>query len=171
MYCENCGAQVGENYRFCPSCGKPFTYSYSAARPTMQRRSRVQEHVQLLGVLWIASGALLFLVAIAFATISHTILALVLRPEIGAPAEVAPLIRSIFTIVGIFIGAKGIAEILAGWGLLERASWARPLTIVVAFISLLNIPIGTALGVYSLWVLLPEESGRDYEHLAQAQAA
>jgi hypothetical protein len=166
MYCENCGAQVGENYRFCPSCGKPF--SYSVIRPAGQRRSRVQDHIQLLAVLWIASGALLVLAAIALTTVAHTILAFALRPDLGVPGEVFPLVRTIIGFVALFIGLKGGAEILAGWGLLQRASWARPLTIVVAFLALLNIPIGTALGVYSLWVLLPEESARDYDHLAQA---
>lgn len=167
MYCENCGAQVGENYRFCPSCGKGFN-SYTVMRPNMPRRSRVQEHIQLLGVLWIACGALMVLGSIAIMTVGHAVLSMIFRPDIGAPPEVFPLMRTIFGFVAAFVGIKGAAEILAGWGLLERASWARPLTIVVAFISLLNIPIGTALGVYSLWVLLPEESGKDYDQLAQA---
>jgi len=38
---------------------------------------------------------------------------------------------------------------------------------VLAFFALLNIPLGTALGIYTLWVLLPLESGQEYEQLAR----
>jgi hypothetical protein len=44
------------------------------------------------------------------------------------------------------------------------------LTLILAFISLFNIPFGTALGVYSLWVLLPAQSEREYDERARAAA-
>ena len=38
---------------------------------------------------------------------------------------------------------------------------------MLAFISLfLNIPIGTAIGVYTMWVLLPSQSQQEYDALA-----
>jgi len=49
---------------------------------------------------------------------------------------------------------------MAGWGLLQRAPWARLLALILAFLALFNVPFGTAIGVYTLWVLLPDESGR-----------
>jgi len=39
---------------------------------------------------------------------------------------------------------------------------------VVGFISLFNIPLGTALGIYTLWVLLPTQSDDEYQALAKA---
>jgi hypothetical protein len=39
---------------------------------------------------------------------------------------------------------------------------------VVGFLALLNVPIGTALGIYTLWVLLPAQSDDEYKALAQA---
>jgi hypothetical protein len=41
---------------------------------------------------------------------------------------------------------------------------------VLAFISLFNVPFGTALGVYTLWVLLPGSSQEEYEALVVASA-
>jgi hypothetical protein len=38
----------------------------------------------------------------------------------------------------------------------------------VGFVALLNVPIGTALGIYTLWVLLPRESDDEYQALAEA---
>ncbi len=38
----------------------------------------------------------------------------------------------------------------------------------LGFLALLRFPLGTALGIYTLWVLLPEASAKEYERLAQA---
>ena len=53
-------------------------------------------------------------------------------------------------------------------GLLQRAPWARVLVLVMAFVSLINMPLGTALGIYTLWVLLADNGQRQYEALARA---
>lgn len=45
-----------------------------------------------------------------------------------------------------------------GIGLLSFQPWARYLVIVVAALGCLNIPIGTLKGVYSLWVLLQDDT-------------
>jgi hypothetical protein len=37
----------------------------------------------------------------------------------------------------------------------------------LGFLGLVRFPLGTALGIYTLWVLLPEESCREYDRLAQ----
>jgi hypothetical protein len=47
---------------------------------------------------------------------------------------------------------------LAGYGLLKRTPWARVLALVVAILSLINFPIGTAIGIYTFWVMLQEEA-------------
>jgi hypothetical protein len=43
--------------------------------------------------------------------------------------------------------------------------------LVLSFISLFNIPFGTAIGVYSMWVLLPGQSQQEYDSLAVVPAA
>jgi hypothetical protein len=74
--------------------------------------------------------------------------------------------------VAILLLAKAACGFIAGWGLLQREPWARVLVLVVAFVSLFtNIPFGTALGIYTMWVLLPAESEQEYEALAEARAA
>jgi hypothetical protein len=55
-----------------------------------------------------------------------------------------------------------------GWGLLQREAWARTVALVVGFVALLRIPLGTALGIYTLWVLLPSQSNEEYAAMAQA---
>ena len=54
---------------------------------------------------------------------------------------------------------------------MQREPWARVVALVLAFISLFNIPFGTAVGVYTMWVLLPGQSLREYEDMVVARAA
>ncbi len=80
-------------------------------------------------------------------------------------------LRPLLSVVAILIMAKAALGFVAGWGLLQREPWARILTLVLAFISLFNVPFGTAVGVYTMWVLLPGESEREYELITGERAA
>ena len=48
-------------------------------------------------------------------------------------------------------------SIIAGIGLLYHKQWAV-LTIILSVIHLFSVPVGTALGIYGLWVLLQRET-------------
>jgi hypothetical protein len=74
----------------------------------------------------------------------------------------------VLTCFGWLILAKAATGFFTGWGLLQREAWARTRALVVGFVALLNIPLGTALGIYTLWVLLPTQSDDEYKALAQA---
>jgi hypothetical protein len=58
-----------------------------------------------------------------------------------------------------------------GWGLLKFKPWARILGIVLCAINLINIPFGTILGAYGLWVLLNKDTERIFSSPAQAANA
>ena len=70
------------------------------------------------------------------------------------------------TVGRVFI-ATGVIGLIAGWGLYERRSWARILALVLAFLSLFHPPFGTAIGIYTLWVLLPAASEAEYQRIAR----
>jgi hypothetical protein len=76
------------------------------------------------------------------------------------------LSRGMFS-AGVVLAMFGVLHLVLAWGLFEREPWARVLGLVIGFLALLRFPLGTALGIYTLWVLLPEESGREYDRLAQ----
>jgi hypothetical protein len=74
-------------------------------------------------------------------------------------------------ILGLISGlwaVTGLVGIVVGWGLLTWQPWARILAIVFGCLALIHIPFGTALGIYTLWVLLPAESEREYRQAARA---
>jgi len=57
----------------------------------------------------------------------------------------------------VLFGSLSLPGMAAGYGLLKRRSWSRILGIIVGVLGLFNIPIGTAIGVYALWVLTDEQ--------------
>ena len=75
-----------------------------------------------------------------------------------------PEAMKILTIVGVsiacFLIVTSIPEIIGGFGLLKRKTWARVLVMIIAVIDLLFIPIGTLIGIYTLWVLLNEDTAK-----------
>jgi hypothetical protein len=68
-----------------------------------------------------------------------------------------PVLGSIGAFVFLIIAIYSLPGILAGWGLLQGANWARILCIVLSIIDLFGFPFGTALGVYGLVVLFNPE--------------
>jgi len=76
----------------------------------------------------------------------------------AAPAIVGLVIAGIAVLLLVMV----IPGILAGWGLLQGKPWARVLTIVLSALNLLSVPIGTALGIYGLWLLTQPEVERQF---------
>jgi hypothetical protein len=111
------------------------------------RRVDIETHVMILGWFNIVASALFAFLAL---------FALLFFGGIGVAtgdAEALPVLSVIgcagFTLLGVF----AVPGIFAGWGLLARKSWGRVAGIIVAILHLFNLPIGTAFGIYSLWVL------------------
>ena len=91
--------------------------------------------------------------------------------NLGAPDAPTAFLRPLLSVVAIFVLAKAACGFIAGWGLMQREPWARIVTLVLGFIALFHVPFGTAIGVYTLWVLMPAQSGEEYEALVAAKAA
>ena len=68
----------------------------------------------------------------------------------------------------LVLACVAVAGFIAGFGLLEHRPWARTLAIVLGIISLLNPLLGTLLGIYTLWVLLPSTSEEEDRQIARA---
>jgi hypothetical protein len=151
--------------QFCSHCGKTLPGGIQVVR-----RTRVQEHVRVLAIFWIAYSALNVIGGVVMIVLAGSIFG-----HLGRVAEMPPEIfvwlRPIMVSLGSITLVKAAAGFFAGWGLLHREPWARILALIVGFLALLNIPFGTALGIYTLWVLLPAQSDQDYRLLGQSQSA
>lgn len=109
-------------------------------------------HVKILGFLYIIAGAIL------------VVLGLMLFGIIGGSGLIsgdrqAMLVTGIVgTALAVFFVILSIPSIIAGIGLLKHREWARILTIILGVFHLFGFPIGTALGVYTLYVLLNDQT-------------
>jgi hypothetical protein len=72
---------------------------------------------------------------------------------------------AILRFAGIFLVFRAGLALAAGWGLMQRAEWGRIVAIVAAFLCLLKFPFGTALGIWTLVVLLGYRNSTLYRQL------
>lgn len=112
----------------------------------------MDKHITLVAVLNIGFGFLGLLIAgIIFISLTGAGI-------ISGEPEAIAVTSIVGTCVALFFIIISIPKIIGGIGLLKRKSWSRILILVIAVIDLINIPIGTAIGIYELWVLLNEEA-------------
>ena len=113
----------------------------------------IKQHVTFVGALHIGFGILGLIGALVIFLTFGFILGLV---------EDDPVAVSIISILGrvlpfliLFFAAF---DIIGGIGLFSYSAWARILILIISAINCLNIPIGTAKGIYSIWVLMQKEA-------------
>ena len=107
----------------------------------------------LWGVFGMLAGASLLVLALGTDT------ALV---ELGSrgPAERAAV--WLFIICGVTFIVAGAAMMLVGRGLVRRRRASRIAALVLAVPDLVVVPFGTALGIYTFWVLLNDDARREF---------
>ncbi|HTV05401.1 MAG TPA: zinc ribbon domain-containing protein [Acidobacteriaceae bacterium] len=169
MYCSGCGQLIPPGQQFCPHCGRPVVAAATMpAVPPPYFYTRVHRHIQALSILWIAYAAwtiLGWLIAMSiFGGMFHSYFGHWNHGPwgefpFGQMAWFVPLITV------ILIG-RAVISLITGLALLNRARWARIFAIVVAFLTIIKPITGTALAIYTLWVLLPGASGQEYEQMA-----
>ena len=67
------------------------------------------------------------------------------------------------TVLAAVMFTLSLPGLVAGIGLLQRRSWGRNVGLVVSALLLFQVPIGTALGTFSLYVLLQDDTRRYLE--------
>ena len=116
----------------------------------------MKKHVTVVGALHIGISTLGLIGAIIMYIVLNGVRSVI--PTEDMPDFVANLLSFIFTVLPVIAGIHSITGIIGGIGLLTFRPWGRIIALVVSFIGCLWIPIGTLLGVYSIWVLLNNEA-------------
>ena len=125
-----------------------------------------EEHNKTLGTLYFVYSAIHGLTLIG-------LLLLVLVVTLTTPA--AELISSFWLFVGglafvLLFLMVGLLPLIVGYGFRKRASWLKPVAFVTAILSFVNIPIGTALGIYTIRFLRSEGGVKLYGGQAASTA-
>ncbi len=135
------------------------------------------KHIQMAGILNIVYRSitflggifLLFLTAFFWRLFDYLVGTGEIRPD-EVPMELVKLVPIVLTFVGIWVILVSIVGIVAAAAVLKRKEWGRILLLVISFFSLIRIPLGTALGVYSIWVLLKDETIRMFNPGVKGEA-
>jgi hypothetical protein len=121
----------------------------------------MQTHVKVLGVIYLAVGGLLLVLALFLAFTVGGVAGIVGATAAPEDAAIAiPVLGFAGTALAAFFGLFALPSLITGYGLINYRPWARVVGIALSAISLINIPIGTIAGAYGLWVLLNKDTER-----------
>lgn len=162
MYCNGCGAPISAEQGVCSRCGA----SVIGARAAVVARTRVAGHLQLIAIFWFVVGVISGLIPMAIMLALSGVVGGLLRDQPPIAKIVAP---GLFMVLALLFAVHAVSAFFTGWGLYKIRPWGRTLALVMAFLALLHPPLGTALGIYTLVVLLPAAAGDEYQHMS-AQA-
>jgi cytochrome bd-type quinol oxidase subunit 2 len=122
-----------------------------------------KDHNKLLGIFHLIQGGLQafagIIIGLVYGAMGMAFRANAHRPEEQMMATVFIVLA--FVLAPIVLILAGV-NLMAGYKLLKEKAEARTWGIVASIVSLLSIPLGTALGVYGLWFLFGEEGKRFY---------
>ena len=113
-----------------------------------------QNHIRIASLLTLAAGVLGLIPGIITLLVAAGLTSF--GPFGNNPGEML-LAGGIVGFVALCILLLSLPAVIAGFGLLARKPWARPLTLVIAVFNLFAFPLGTMLGIYQLWVLAMNE--------------
>jgi hypothetical protein len=127
----------------------------------MEDSIRMKKHVTVVGAIHIGIAILGLIGALVLFLLMDFARGFI--PEQDIPDAVMKLISVFLTSIPILIAVISTLRLVGGIGLLSQKMWARYVIIIVAIIGLWKVPIGTLLGVYSLWVLMQSETMKLFE--------
>lgn len=116
----------------------------------------MRHHIDVLGLLHIVWGAFGVLAGLSLAILAAgTHAALTVAGSIGAAPRAAVWLMSVSAVLMLAFGA---AWFVTGRRLRQHEISARQSALALAIPNLFVIPFGTALGVYTFWVLLNNDA-------------
>ena len=115
------------------------------------REHRMSKHITLLGVFHIVYHALGVVIGIGIFMLLSTV------GGISGDPDAMVVLPIIGTFVGGFILFLSAPGVIAGIWLIRRRGWARVLAMIVGGLGIVDIPLGTALGAYTFWVLMQDD--------------
>lgn len=171
MFCSGCGQALVPGQPVCNRCGRPVVMAPPIPGLAMELDSYAGK-LRALGVVWIIYGVLM----LAFGMLGLAFANAFVFGHIGPWAHGGPWGRDFpFQMFGpvflkfiwlVVLVRSGLA-IAAGWGLLHRTRWGRVVAIVSAFFSILKVPFGTAVAIWTLVVLMGYRNNTLYEQLPE----
>ncbi len=163
MFCSGCGRTLAQGQVVCPQCNRPVAAQVPAVPGFAIVLAAYASKIRVLGVLWLVYAGITLIFGLAGLAFAHAFLS-------GAPWAHGPMphmwfFPGLLRFAWIFLVGRAALAAVAGWGLLERTQWGRIVAIVAAILCLIRIPLGTALGIATLIILMGTRNWALYEDL------
>jgi hypothetical protein len=111
----------------------------------------MEKHINVVAALQIGFSILGLIIGGIIFTLVALLGSFIDEPEAQLVFEILAKVIAVLFIV------LSIPGIIAGIGLMKRKEWARILSLILSVLDLINFPVGTAIGAYSIWVLVQPE--------------
>ena len=112
----------------------------------------MERHINVVAALQIGYSILGLAIGIILFTVLHFV------GDFVDEHEAEFVLSIVANVMIVMFTVLSIPGIIAGMGLFKRKEWARILTLILSVLHLLSFPIGTAVGVYSIWALVQPEN-------------
>jgi hypothetical protein len=125
----------------------------------------MDKHFTVLGALFIGLGIMGLIglvVVVSLFSVGTAVLSAVAAQEPHFPPLVAWLPAGFGILIGLLIALTTVPCLVAGYGLLARRPWAGVLALIAGILNIPAFPVGTAVGIYAIWVFLQDDAQRSF---------
>jgi hypothetical protein len=158
MFCSQCSNEVEAHARFCSKCG----HELAPATVPAATHHDMSMHVNVLGWIYIGCAILTGILGMVIIFGSHVLTRFPIPWPPDMPPGMVPFIGSMVVLAGLLTMLVAGLIAAVGVGLLQYKNWGRILATISAVFMLFSFPIGTAIAVYTYWVLFSEEGRTHY---------
>jgi len=170
MYCSGCGQAMEPGQAVCPKCGRPLAPQVPPVPGLQFQLENYAGKIRLLGIFWFVYAGLSLLVGIAGLTFAKAFMSGGFGPWghgewMHGPMPPMWFGPAFIHLIWVMLVLRAGLAVAAGWGLMEHSQWGRLVAIVAAILCLIKFPFGTALGIWTLIMLLGYRNSTLYDQL------
>jgi hypothetical protein len=169
MFCSACGQGLQVGQPVCPRCGHPVMMAPPPVPGLQFELATYASKIRALSTVWFIYGGLSLILSFAGMAFARAFMFNRFGPwghgwwnTPFGPNWFGP---EFLHFIWLFIVLRACLLFAAGWGLMEHAPWGRVVAIVAAILSLVKFPFGTALGIWTLVMLLGYRNQTLYDQL------
>ena len=170
MFCSGCGQALEQGQMVCSKCGRPLAPPVPPVPGLEFQLESYAGKIRLLGIFWFVYAGLSLLLGFAGLTFAKAFMSGGFGPWMNGPwghGSMPPMWfgPAFIHLIWVMLVLRAGLAVAAGFGLMEHAQWGRLVAIVAAIFCILKFPFGTALGIWTLVMLLGYRNSTLYDQL------
>ena len=121
-------------------------------RPGMLFGIKIEDHLKIVTYIRIGIGSLFLVTAVFLFSL------LAIPGIVSGEREAIAILMAFGAAIALFPLALAVPNLIGAHGLIKRKRWARILVLIASVPELFAFPVGTATGIYTIWVLMQKET-------------